>query len=532
MPAIELLSRAPMRVALCMAAGASMALATPPMDVYPMAWLGLLAFAWMLASEDERSKERAKLSAVLRLSTFGLVFGIGTNLVALRFIPPVVERFTPLPPIVGHVALVAVAAFEATRWVTAAAVYALLVRVRVARPVAFGLGVYAGTFVKTMIPWTVACGAAPWTATVQLAELVGERGVAMLMAVEAALVAEGVRKVAQAKKSGADPSSILRPFAVAAGLLCASLLYGYLRIRRVDALRADSPTAQVALVTAAVTARHDNEHTALSEPEATQILHRLTRLTQQAEREGADLVIWPEAAHPFSMPHVSRHAPEGEHAIVQPGVRGPLLTGIIMTGDYGKYNSAVLATSDGMIAEPYDKMHLLWFGEFVPFSNSFPWLRKAFGRGMGFRAGERSRTLEVGAVRSAVLICLEDILPEAGREAVHGKPNLLVNVTNDSWFEGSAESELHLRLATLRSIETRRDLVRAVNGGPTAWVDATGRVVARLPAEAAGVLMARPALMSSPPTPYAAWGDSPLMLLAGATMTFRRIPRRATVQRA
>src|SRR4029077_19092876 len=200
-------------------------------------------------------------------------------------------------------------------------------------------------------------------------------------------------------------------------------------------------------------------------------------------------VIWPEAAHPFSMPHVSRHAPVGTHAIVQPGVHGPLLTGIIMTGDLGKYNSAVLATSDGMITEPYDKVHLLWFGEFVPFSSSFPWLRQAFGRGMGFRAGERAQALDAGPVRAAVLICLEDILPDAGREAMGTKPNLLVNVTNDSWFEGTAESELHLRLATLRSIESRRDLVRAVNGGPTTWVDASGRILARLPANAAGVLL-------------------------------------------
>ena len=505
-----------------------MALATPPMDIYPMAWLGLVMLAWMLAREDERSREQASPSAVLRLSVFGLVFGIGTNLVALRFIPPVVERFTPLPPIFGPLALVAVAAFEASRWVAAAAAYTLLVRVQVSRPVAFALAVYAGTFVKTMIPWTVACGAAPWIATVQLAEFVGERGVAMLMALEAALVAQALRRAARARKIAEGYGPSVRPLALASALLGASLLYGHLRIRRIDALRAESPTARVALVTAAVTARHDNEHTALAEPEARQILDRLTRLTRQAEHDGADLVVWPEAAHPFSMPHVSRHAPPGEHAIVQPGVRGPVLTGIIMTGEYGKYNSAVLATSDGMIAEPYDKMHLLWFGEFVPLSSSFPWLRKAFGRGTGFRAGERALALDAGVVRAAVLICLEDILPEGGREAVSVKPNLLVNVTNDSWFEGSAESELHLRLASLRSIETRRDLVRAVNGGPTTWVDATGRIVARLRVDTPGVLMARPALIDNPLTPYAACGDSPLLLLAGATLALRRLARRAS----
>jgi apolipoprotein N-acyltransferase len=531
MPSMELFGRAPARLTLCMAAGAAMALATPPMDVYPMAWLGLVAFAWLLAREDERSPEAGPWRTMLRLATFGLAFGVGTNLVALRFVPSVVARFTPLPPFFGPVALLVLAAFEASRWVTAAAAYALLVRVPIARPMAFALAVYAGMLVPTMIPWTVACGPAPWIATVQLAELIGERGVAVLMALEAALVTEGARRMAaRARKPVGDLPRTATPFAIAAGLLCASLLYGYLRIRRIDALREASPNASVALVTAAVPAKNDNEHTALPVEESGAILRRLTWLTQRAEHEGADLVIWPEAAHPFSMAHVSRHAPAGDHAIVQPGVRGPVLTGIIMMGDLGKYNSAVLATSDGMVSEPYDKIHLLWFGEFVPFSNAFPWLRKAFGRGTGFRAGERSRALEAGPVRAAVLICLEDILPDAGREAMGATPNLLVNVTNDSWFEGSVESELHLRLATLRSIESRRDLVRAVNGGPTTWVDATGRIVARLPEGTAGFLMARPALIDAPPTLYAAWGDAPLLLLAGAAMSIRRLTPRGELR--
>ena len=84
-----------------------------------------------------------------------------------------------------------------------------------------------------------------------------------------------------------------------------------------------------------------------------------------------------------------------------------------------------------------------------------------------------------GPIRAAVLNCYEDTLPAAGREAMERSPNLLVNVTNDAWFAGSAEGELHLRLAVLRAIETRRDLVRAVNQGPTTFVDAAGRVRAR-----------------------------------------------------
>ena len=154
----------------------------------------------------------------------------------------------------------------------------------------------------------------------------------------------------------------------------------------------------------------------------------------------------------------------------------------------------------------------------MPLSDWFPWLRKVFSRGTGLDAGHESVVFVTGPIRAAVLNCYEDTLPEAGREAMEGSPNLLVNVTNDAWFAGSAEGELHLRLAVLRAIETRRDLVRAVNKGPTSFVDAAGRVRARYDLPMAGTLRVEPALLSGPPTLYARFGDYPLVLLALASV--------------
>jgi apolipoprotein N-acyltransferase len=129
-----------------------------------------------------------------------------------------------------------------------------------------------------------------------------------------------------------------------------------------------------------------------------------------------------------------------------------------------------------------------------------------------------------------VLSCYEDTLPEAGREAMDAAPDLLVNLTNDAWFSGSPESELHLRLAALRAVELRRDLVRAVNFGPTSWIDATGRVRARSPADFSAVLATEPALLDGPATLYARFGDAPwalaaLLLGSVAVWRARRRPR-------
>ena len=112
-------------------------------------------------------------------------------------------------------------------------------------------------------------------------------------------------------------------------------------------------------------------------------------------------------------------------------------------------------------------------------------------------------------------------------------PNLLVNVTNDAWFAGSAEGELHLRLAVLRAIETRRDLVRAVNRGPTTFVDATGRVARALrPRRCRATLSDDARAARDAATLYARSGDAPLVLLASCSIADRLRHRARAPQNA
>jgi apolipoprotein N-acyltransferase len=285
-------------------------------------------------------------------------------------------------------------------------------------------------------------------------------------------------------------------------------------MRSVDQAREQAPHARVVLVQPGFDAsdRWDASRAAL-------MLERLTTLTKSAEKRGAELTVWPESAYPFTLAHATRSSPPGARAVLQPGVHGPVLTGAYMSGAPGVgYNSAVLATGDGALSAPYDKRHLLWFGETVPLSDWFPWLKRVFSKGTGLAAGSRSVAFVTGPIRAAVLNCYEDTLPAAGREAMETSPNLLVNVTNDAWFAGSAEGELHLRLAVLRAIETRRDLVRSVNQGPTTFVDAAGRVRARYDLMMPGTLRADPALLGGPPTLYVRFGDAPLFMLALAAV--------------
>lgn len=496
------LPRRPTRRAFtAFASGAVFAASSPPIDRPVGILVGLALFAWTLDDPDHRDG----WTGFRR----GWLFGFGANLVALRFVPEVLARFTPLPTIANVTALVLLSAAQGLPWAIGAGVARALGRRVHELPafLVFAIGVYLATFVPAIFPWTPAGGLASWPWLLQISDVVGERGTSFVVALAWALVAESASRFARAKSGPHAARAAAAPLALAAAIMGALAGWGALRMRRVDALRAAAPHARVALTQPSFDAseRWDPSR-------ASTMIERLTALTKSAESRGADLVVWPESAYPYTLPHSARRDPGGARAILQPGVHGPVLTGAYMKGGGAGYNSAILIRPDGTIAKPYDKRHLLWFGETVPLADTFPWLARVFARGTGLSPGHESVVFETGPIRGAVLNCYEDTLPIAGREAMEGRPNLLVNVTNDAWFSGSAEGELHLHLAVLRAIELRRDLVRSVNEGPTSFVDAAGRVRARYDAPLPATLPVEAALLDGAPTLYARAGDAPLLL--------------------
>lgn len=161
--------------------GIVFAAATPPLDWTVGILLGLVGFAVVLA--DGASSARR-----------GWLFGFGANLVALRFVPEVVTRFTPLPYVAGVVALVLLSMAQALPWMAGAAVTRVVAtRVRgMPRWLAFAIGVYAALFVPAVFPWTPAGGLAPWPILLQTAEVFGERGASFFVAIGSGLVATAI----------------------------------------------------------------------------------------------------------------------------------------------------------------------------------------------------------------------------------------------------------------------------------------------------------------------------------------------------
>ena len=254
-------------------------------------------------------------------------------------------------------------------------------------------------------------------------------------------------------------------------------------------------------------------------------------MSGESERQGAKLTVWPEAAYPYVLSHQAGPTPRDERSLLGPGVRGPLLVGLITqpADRQGQYNAATLISPDGSMQRPQAKLELLWFGETVPLGQYLPFLRRIFSRTGGLLPGDEVALLRDGSARIGVLNCYEDTLPGIGRRIARHEPNLLVNITNDAWFGPTSEPELHLRLSTLRAIETRLDLVRAVNLGVPAWIDATGTVRARGFDDRQSVMVVAASLNDRPPTFYVRVGDFPLWITLSlvALVGFVRSRRRS-----
>lgn len=520
--------------------GFTFALTSPPTDLYPAVILGLALLAASLAEpEAPRGRGPSPEAPALprRLPGFrtafarGAIWGTAAGILGLRFVPSVVQRFTPLGAAAAYLALILLAAAQSLVWALGSGLAAVLHRrARVPFEIAFATGVFLAVSLPTIFAWTPAGLVSPWPVFIQLADLIGERGVSALFALGAALLCRAALAFTGRTPSVIPPepsplrparAEVLRPLLAAVALFIALAAHGALRMRAVARASEGLPSVRVGLVDQAVDPllRWDPRYHA-------GILHTLRELTGSLEQRGVDLTIWPEAAYPYPLEHDNRRVPRGPRGILDGNIRGPIIVGLITRDrpvtlpdgaiETNSYNSAALALPDGSLTAPADKLQLLWFGEMVPGGAQLPWLRRIFQKSGGLLPGSAPRALELPrsegpGLRMAVLNCYEDTLAGVGRRVETAlRPNLLVNITNDAWFFGTAEPELHARLAVMRAIELRRDLVRAVNMGVTSWVDAAGTVRLRGSSAAPSTLVATPLVRDHGSTLYAELGDAPL----------------------
>ena len=338
---------------------------------------------------------------------------------------------------------------------------------------------YARSHLLTGFGWNLlAYSQAPWLPVIQVADLTGAWGVSFVVVLANAAIADGV----QAKRAGG-------PLAVALGLVLAVLGYGLWRLPRVGG----PETVRVAVVQGNIP-----QDRKWDEAYRADIVERYAGLTRQAARSAPDLIVWPETSVPGFL---GLDEPLTQSLVaVSRAVEVPMLVGAPharLDGARWQTTNGAALLQAGAIRQWYDKVHLVPFGEFIPFEGALPWLREALppigdfvpGHGhtvfrLRYRLKAEGSRLNQSSLQPpasslelpfSALICFEDLFPDLARRFVQGGARLLLVITNDAWFGPTAAAYQHAQASTFRAVELRVPVARAANTGWSGCIDASGR---------------------------------------------------------
>jgi apolipoprotein N-acyltransferase len=198
-----------------------------------------------------------------------------------------------------------------------------------------------------------------------------------------------------------------------------------------------------------------------------------------------NLIVWPESPAPFedldpqfrtAMSALAQSA----HAPIIVGNTGFESNPSAKSG-YTPYNRASFITSDGTFAGHYDKMHLVPFGEYVPYKQLFFFAKNLLNEVGSFEPGSQRTVFTTGGHTYGVFICYESIFGDEMRHYAQQGADVLINISNDGWYGDTSAAWQHLNMVRMRAIENHRWILRATNTGVTAAINPLGRVTAAAP---------------------------------------------------
>lgn len=208
-----------------------------------------------------------------------------------------------------------------------------------------------------------------------------------------------------------------------------------------------------------------------------EIMSAYSGLTREAASRKPDLIVWPETAVPGWIPNEPEPTQWVSNLARQSATS--LLVGAVTRELSADYNAAFLAGPDGNWLDRYRKMHLVPFGEYVPFRRILsPFVGVLNDLGT-FNAGPSANILQTSRARVGVTICFEGLFPHLVRRFTLNGAQVLVNITNDGWYRDTAAPEQHFSASVLRAVENRRWMVRAANTGYSGFISPRGEIVSR-----------------------------------------------------
>ena len=199
----------------------------------------------------------------------------------------------------------------------------------------------------------------------------------------------------------------------------------------------------------------------------------------------SDLIVWPEAPNDFfDQNSAYRHA----MSQLARTANAPIIVGDIGTDPdpqvargYDLYNSADFIHADGTFAGRYDKMHLVPFGEYVPYKKLLFFAGNLLGAAGDFDRGKQRTVFTTGGHTYGTFICYESVFADEVREYAKLGAEVLINISDDGWYGDTSAAWEHLNMVRMRAIENHRWVLRATNTGVTAAIDPFGKVVTAAP---------------------------------------------------
>ena len=449
--------------------GALLALSFPRYGHPAFAWIALVPLLIALhggfARTGVTSGQSPRRAFLLGLTT-GTIYFIGT----VYWTSTVVQQFGGLPLPLALLAMLLLALYLGLFPAVAALITSRLVR----RVGAGALLLFAAPWVATEFFRGYLFGGFPWVPLgnsqvrvlpiAQIASALGVYGVSALVAfvnsvLAYALLVDGRRRLS------ALAAAVVVVFGVGA--------WGTWRLAQAPLTREGTPV-RVGLVQGNIAQEDKWDRT-----QARRIFTTHIAMTREAVARGAQYVLWPESSTPFMF---EEDAGGGDVLrALSREVNVPILFGSdqIERGPSPRlYNAAFLVTPEGKTAAVYRKIHLVPFGEYIPFKSWLFFVSPLVESLAEFAPGGSIVMLPVNGHMTSTAICYEVVYPSLIREAVEAGSELLTTITNDAWYGHSSAPYQHFELATMRAIEQGRYLARAANTGISGVVDPYGRVVA------------------------------------------------------
>ena len=340
---------------------------------------------------------------------------------------------------------------------------------------------YIRSFIFSGFPWEL-LGYSQYgrLQLIQISDIFGVYGVSFLIALSNTSILITLLYFTKRRWQNYEISRQLTALSIIAFALGMGLtwVYGFWRLNTIDRLITASPKTQITVV-------QGNIEQQLKWDLAYQVstVNKYNRLSLSAMPDNPDLVIWPESATPFYFLYEidpSEMVMEGIRRVNTEFLFGS--PSFVRKDNIVKYYvSAYLVSPQDKTISRYDKVHLVPYGEYVPFKKWLPFLGKFVVQAGDFAPGEKGKPIPWKDGGLGVQICYEIIFPELSRAMVKNNATLLINITNDAWFGKTSGPYQHFSMTVFRAVENRRALARSANTGISGFIDPAGRILASTP---------------------------------------------------